>query len=154
MRCMINLLGMKTPETYPNRGQNVVISVGKKNVAFELLQFPKGNSGVLESKHHIQTVFGGVLKAPNEQEQHQCRILTSGASMRWRVCISWQIEIYICRSRTGTFTCPNSCPRVLLVGFYTNIVPWAAVVASSDLHLVSLSIMLLAFLRFLSTFCV
>ena len=155
MRCMINLLGMKTPETYSNRGQNVVISVVEGNVAFELLQLLKGNNGALESKEHTQTAFGGVLKDLNEQEQHQCPILTSGASLQWRVCISWQIEIYICRSRTGTFTCPNSCPRVLLVGFYTNIVPWAAVVASSDLHLVSLCpIMLLAFLRFLSTFCV
>ena len=88
LRCMMNLLGMKTPETYSNRVQNVVILVVKGNVAFELLQLPKGNNGVLESKHHIQTVFGGILKAPNEQEQHQCHILTSGASMRWRVCVS------------------------------------------------------------------
>ena len=61
---------MKTPETYSNRGQNVVISVVEGNVAFELLQLPKGNNGVLdmvlESTDHIslQTAFGGILKAP------------------------------------------------------------------------------------------
>ena len=46
----MNLLGMKTPETYSNRGQNVVISVVEGNVAFELLQLPKGKKGVLEVK--------------------------------------------------------------------------------------------------------
>ena len=89
LRCGMNLLGMKTPETYSNRVQNVVILVAKGNVTFEISQLLKGNSGVLESKYHTQTAFGGILTALNEQEQHQCPILTSGASMRWRVCVSW-----------------------------------------------------------------
>jgi len=50
LRCGMNLLGIKTPETYSNRVQNVVILVAKGNVAFELLQLPKGKKGVLEVK--------------------------------------------------------------------------------------------------------
>ena len=68
--CGMNLLGIKTPETYSNRGQNIVILVVKGNVAFELLQLLKGNSRVFESKHHTQTAFGDILKALNEQDQH------------------------------------------------------------------------------------
>ena len=59
-----------------------LFSVVEGNVAFELLQLLKGNNGALESKEHTQTAFGGVLKDPNEQEQHQCLILNSEATAR------------------------------------------------------------------------
>ena len=47
-----------------------LFSVVEGNVAFELLQLPKGNNGALKSKHHTKTAFRGILKALNEQDQH------------------------------------------------------------------------------------